>query len=448
MRSRREFIRRCCELTAATAAMPLLKYAPFAAHAQGSDYKALVCVFLFGGNDGFNMIVPTAAAGDRSYSAYAATRRGIALTQAQLLQVQGAGGLGYGLHPNLTNLKALYDRKLAAAILNVGTLVTPTTKTDMQAGRVQVPRNLYSHSDQVAEWQNANPFSSAGPGWGGRVMDILAANHTGLVPPSISVNGNSLLLTGTTTRPMTLSPGSRFGLDEFGSTAGKASRQTALTNLLTLDSGVSLIGAANGIFGNAVKGAQEVNAALGSAPPLATVFPNSGLGNQLRQVATVMQVRAQLGMTRHFFFAGMGGFDNHSDLLTSHAGLMQTVDAAVGAFTRALEEIGILANVTLFTESEFGRTMGPSATAGSDHAWGSNHFAVGGAVQGGTTYGNMPIMQLRGPDDAGDRGLWIPTIALDQYAASMAKWFGLSDASILQVFPNLANFPAKTLGFV
>jgi uncharacterized protein (DUF1501 family) len=192
---------------------------------------------------------------------------------------------------------------------------------------------------------------------------------------------------------------------------------------------------------NALKSAQDINAALTNGTPLTTLFPNTGLGQQLRQVAQIIQVRNALGMNRQIFFASMGGFDNHSDLLNEQNGLLPQLDGAVGAFQLALAELGVEPNVVTFTESEFNRTMNSNGTNGSDHAWGSHHFAFGGPVKGGEAYGTFPNPALGGPDDVGNRGLWLPTSSLDQYAATMASWFGVPDAALVSsVFPNLINF--------
>lgn len=442
MKTRREFLKSWQALGAVGAGMHLTRLGMISANAQStSTYRALVCVFLFGGNDGYNTLIPMSTAGQ---TAYRNARRGIALAANSVLPI-GAGAVPYGLHPRLANIQRLYNARKAAAVLNVGTLFRPTVKADLDNG--QIPRNLYSHSDQTAQWQTGNLISGAGTGWAGRVNDLLVAGNAGSFPPGVSVNGNSLLLNGAQTTQVTLN-GNGFGLDGFGDGRASNARVTAYQNLLTFDTGVRLIGAASGMVTNAVRNAQTINAALAGAPALATVFPGTGLGQQLRQVAQVMQVRSALGMNRQIFFCGMGGFDNHENLLPEHDRLLGQLDAAIGAFHSATQEIGVESNVTTFTESEFGRTMGPSTKAGSDHAWGSHHFVVGGAVRGGDVYGTMPDLTLGGPSDAGNRGLWIPTIALDQYAATLAQWYGVGAGSLTSVFPNLVNFPSQTIPFL
>jgi len=445
MKSRRQFLRSIATMGAAGFGSGFTRLGLISAKAQGGGgYRALVCVFLFGGNDANNTIVPLDTAG---YGKYTRGRGPLALTQGSLLPISAKGGTeAYGLHPQFAGLRALYDQKKMAAVLNVGTLVRPVTKADIRSG-APVPRNLYSHSDQTQQWQTSNPMGGS-TGWGGRAADLLASYNLGPLPPGISVNGNSALLNGVTTRGINVSPGSRFGLDTFGSEEGQRARDAATQQILKFDSGVTMIATASGILGTAMNASAAVNDALESAAPLQTVFPGSGLGGQLSQVARIISARNALGMSRQIFFAGMGGFDNHNDLIASQQGLLGSLSAAVSAFNAAMVELGVDNEVTLFTESEFSRTFNANTGNGSDHAWGGHHMAVGGAVKGGEVYGGMPILDLLGPDDAGDRGLWIPKLALDQYAATLAQWFGVRPLDLPSVFPNLPNFSSATIPFL
>lgn len=438
-RNRRDFLKTCCALGAAGMASQLGRLGMMTAHAQSSSgYQALVCIFLFGGNDANNMIVPI----DSRYGAYQSMRGPVALGQGLLLP---AGNSGYGLHPSLTNIQRLYSQNHAAMAFNVGTLFQPTTKATLNSSRL--PRNLYSHSDQTQQWQSSDP-NGGGTGWGGRINDLVAAANTGPLPPGITVNGgNALFLSGPTTKGINFSNPESFGLESFGNSDAMGARVGALQKLLTFDTGLKLVSAANGVLGESLKSAQEINAALASATPLPVAFPNSGLGQQLAQVAQIMSVRGALGMTRQIFFAGMGGFDNHEDLLNRHQDLMATLDGAIGPFMTTLEDWGLAGNVTVFTESEFNRTGDANANIGTDHAWGSHHLVIGGAVNGGV-YGTFPIHELRGPDDAGDRGNWIPSMSLDQYAATLGGWFGVPDADLVRIFPNLPNFTPQRVGFL
>jgi uncharacterized protein (DUF1501 family) len=309
-------------------------------------------------------------------------------------------------------------------------------------------RSLYSHSDQTQQWQSSDP-NGGGTGWGGRVTDRVIVQNSGSLPPGISLQGgNALFLSGQDTKGLNYSNGTSFGLARFGNGTAMDARLASMQRVLTFDSGVQMVGSANGVLGESIKSGQEINAALASAPALTTVFPNSGLGQQLAQVARIISVRGSLGMNRQIFFAGMGGFDNHENLINNHTNLMNTVNAAFGAFMTQMETAGTLNDVTLFTESEFNRTGDANANNGTDHAWGGHHLVMGGAVRGGQTYGTFPTLQLRGPDDAGSRGNFIPTTSLDQYAATMGGWFGVPDAELRLIFPNLANFAPQRLTFM
>ena len=439
-RNRREFLTSCCGLGAAGMAAHMTHLAPVSLLAQGAaDYKALVCVFFFGGNDSNNMIIPI----DSRYGAYASMRGSVALPQASLLTM---GSTGYGLHPALVNVQRLFNQQQMTSVFNVGTLFQPLTRSTLNGS--PVPRNLYSHSDQTQQWQSSDP-NGGGTGWGGRVMDRMAGLNTGALPPGISVNGgNALFLSGTTTAGLNFSNAGSFGLSSFGDGTAMKARLSSLQKLLTFDTGLQLISASNGVLTGSIKSAQEINAAITAAPALPVTFPNSGLGQQLAQVAQIVAVHSALGMNRQIFFAGMGGFDNHEDLVNKHQGLMSSFDAAVSAFMTTLEMRGNLNQVTLFTESEFNRTANANANVGTDHAWGSHHLVMGGAVRGGTVYGTFPQHILNGPDDAGNRGAWIPSTSLDQYAATLGSWFGASDADLNVVFPNLPKFTPRNLAFV
>jgi uncharacterized protein (DUF1501 family) len=439
-RNRRNFLRSCCGLGAAGVSAHVSRLGLVSANAQStSAYKALVCVFFFGGNDSNNMVVPLDSP---RYGLYQTMRGPVALPQASLLP---AGASGYGLHPAMVNAQRLYNLGRGAMVLNVGTLFRPTTKAALNS--TPLPRNLYSHSDQTQQWQSSDP-NGGGTGWGGRLNDIILPQNSGALPPGLSLQGgNALYLNGNVTKGLNFSNATSFGLSTFGNGTAMAARLAALQRVLTFDSGVQMVAAANGVLGDSLRSGQEINTALNSAPALPVAFPNSGLGNQLAQVARIMSVRGALGMNRQIFFAGMGGFDNHEALLARQQGLLSTADAAFGAFMDAMEAMGLANSVTLFTESEFNRTGNSNANIGTDHAWGGHHLVFGGAVRSGA-YGTFPTHQLRGPDDAGSRGNWIPTTSLDQYAATMGGWFGVSDADLRMAFPNLQNFNPQRLAFL
>ena len=434
MMTRRRFFQTASSLVAAAQA-----------NAQGpSDYRALVCVFLFGGMDGNNMVVPVDAG---SYATYAKGRPGIGLPADKLLKIQ-AQGKAYGLHPRLTELHKLYGEKRMAVVANTGMLVRPVTRAEILEDRAgAVPRNLYSHSDQVIQWQTSNPLGT-GTGWSGRAIDAVVGNQPASITPGVSFAGNSAQLVGRINQPTALTGSGAFGLDYIYDSPQDRARYAGIEKILGVDNGVALVSAMRGLVSNGLSSAAEIRRLFNTSPALKTQFPDSGLGGQLRQVAQLLAVRSTLGLKRQIFFVSQGGYDNHSDLIDSLDNRFAELSPALNAFYRATEELGVANSVTTFTESEFGRTFGPSSTAGSDHAWGNHHVVLGGAIKGGEMYGRFPDLTIRGPEDAGDRGLWIPSTSTDQYAATLASWFGVSAGDLSEVFPNLSNFAAPSLGFM
>lgn len=446
--SRRDFMRlACCSAAGASLLGGLSKFGLVSALAQGAtDYKALVCIFMFGGNDSNNMIVPI----DSRYTAYQQSRSTLAIPQTQLLPLQTGNQATYGLHPSMPEMQALFNNQQTLAVLaNVGTLVQPTTQQAYQQYQ-NLPENLYSHSDQQDQWQSAQLIGTPSAGWAGKVADKVQSsfNSAAQFPPVLSVSGNTVFATGDVTRPFTMSPGQTPGLQGFDSSAASQARFLATQQLLTFDNGLSLVQSANSITSQAVQYSVVLADALKNISPLQTAFPTSYLGQQLKQVAQVIATRAALGMGRQIFFCSYGGFDTHSDQLPQQLDLMTKLSQAMSAFYQATQELGVTNQVTTFTLSEFSRTLQPGTNGGTDHAWGSHQIVMGGAVKGNNVYGTFPTLALGGPDDAGNNGRWIPTTALDQYAATLAGWFGVQATDLPAVFPNLANFPASNLGFL
>jgi uncharacterized protein (DUF1501 family) len=446
--TRRDMLRLTCCSAAGTAMLGgLSKFGLLSAFAQGTtDYKALVCIFLFGGNDGNNMIVPI----DSRYAGYQQVRGGLALPQGQLLPLQSGGQSIYGLHPSMPEMQGFFNNQKNLAILaNVGTLVQPTTQAMYKAYQ-NLPQNLFSHSDQQDQWQSAQLNGVPMSGWAGKVADSLqsAYNSAAKFPPILSVSGNAIFCTGITSQPFTMDPGSTPGLQGFDSSAASQARFVATQQLLTFDSGLSMVQAANAVTGQAVQYSVVLANALKNIPPLQTVFPANYLADQLKQVAQVIAAQSALGVKRQIFFCSYGGFDTHGDQLVQHVKLLSEVSQSMSAFYQATQELGVPNQVTTFTVSEFGRTLEPGSNGGTDHAWGNHQLVLGGAVKGNTVYGTFPTLALGGPDDADQNGRWIPTTALDQFGATLATWFGVSAANLPSIFPNLANFPSSNLGFM
>jgi uncharacterized protein (DUF1501 family) len=445
MFSRRGFIR---VTTASVGSLALRPFGLLPALAQtGSNYRALVCVFLFGGNDSNNTIIPT---DDTNYKAYTSIRGSLALTPAELSQTVYNGSAPYAFHGMLPELASMYASKELAVVANVGSLVQPMTRAQYQAAQMPVPLNLFSHSDQQLQWQTSIAQGNSPTGWAGRAADYIESQkiNSSTFPVFFSVAGNALLGTGATTQPVAISPGGSLALSGFTSSAASQARLSALNSLLTLDSGVALAQAANTTLANSQVDATALTAALAKGTKLKTTFPTTSLGEQLQQVAQVIQVSSYLGMSRQIFFCSLGGFDTHGGELEAHNTLYPQLSQAIAAFYAATQELGVAQNVTTFTESDFSRTFQPTTTDGTDHAWGSHHMVVGGAVAGGQIYGAFPAFQLGGPNDTDTRGRWIPTLSIDQYGATLASWFGIPSSALATVFPNLANFGGQQIGFL
>jgi uncharacterized protein (DUF1501 family) len=442
--NRRSFIK-YASLAAAGNAAGLRPFGMLNALAQTTtDYKALVCVFLYGGNDANNMLIPFDTKG---YASYASIRGPIALPQAPLLQLASAPN--FALHSSLPDVQTLFNSGNAALVTNVGTLVEPTTRAQYLAGQT-VPTNLFSHADQQSEWQNAAQSGATPTGWAGRISDTLTPqfNTSAKIPMVTSVAGDTLFCNGASSTPVSVSPGNLGAATCSEGTTECAAQQLTAQALLNFSSGISLVTADNNIQTNAYAYAKTLSDAVQSVTPLKTVFPTSALGSQLAQIAQIIQVRAALGVSRQIFFCGVGNFDTHSNQVALQAALLSQLSPALAAFYNATGELGVQNAVTSFTMSDFNRAFQPNTNTGSDHAWGSHHIVLGGAVKGGKMYGTFPTLALGGPDDSGSNGRWVPTTGSAQYAATLASWFGVSTAQMATVFPNIGSFATTNLGFV
>jgi uncharacterized protein (DUF1501 family) len=455
IRSRREFLRDSIRsVTALGGLSALAKFGEInALAAGGSGYQALVCVFLAGGNDGHNTVIPVSTA-QQSYSLYQTGRQSLALPQGSLLPIVN-GNDAYGLHPSLIEIQSLYNQGKAAVLANVGMLVQPIGRAAyLSNNSAIVPASLFSHSDQTNQWQTAIPNGIANSGWGGRITDLLQPQNAGAIFPPITTTAScGLFCTGQQTFPATVPPppggsSAASGIATLNAIQNAPATASGMQQLLAFDNGLQLVQAGNGILTRGNNYAKTLTGLLASVS-LKTQFPaNNPLAAQLRTVANVMAVRNQLGLTRQIFFCQLGSFDTHGAQLETQQPLLQQLSQAVMAFYQATQELSIDQNVTTFTASEFGRTLTPSGVDGSDHAWGNHHFVIGSAVQGGKFFGNFPLLAPGGDDDANSRGVLIPTTAVDQYGATLAQWFGVNSSSLPTVFPNIGNFRSADLGFL
>jgi uncharacterized protein (DUF1501 family) len=422
------------------------------ARAAAQDYKALVCLFMFGGNDGHNLLVPLNSA---QYNAYQSARGALALPPGQLLSITDPALGPFGLHYALPELQTLFNQGKLAILANVGVLVQPTLYSDLANPSFQLPTNLRSHSDQVVSMQTGFSTSGGSSGWGGRTLDQLQSyNANTSFPIAIAMNSPAIYCVGSVTQGVSLQPGNYLdqnGLSAYPAAAAQA-RGAAQQTIVTADSGNSIINAANKVMASALTLNPLLKSAAGSVT-FPKAFPSTPIGSQLQEIARIISLNAQLSVGRQIFFCSLGGFDTHSGQAYQQWDLLQQVSKALDAFSAAMNGWGIDQQVTTFTLSDFGRTLQPSGS-GSDHGWGNHHLILGGAVHGGRLYGRFPLMTNYGnfnasaDDYADSRGAMLPSTALVQYGATLARWFGASDAQLNSIFPQLANFATGDLGFM
>jgi uncharacterized protein (DUF1501 family) len=471
--TRRDFLKHtgCAALGTSLLAAGIQDFALVRAFADtgATDYKALVCIFMQGGNDGNNTVVPVDQTRFAQYTA-ARSAAGLALPApgqtGGLLAINPASGGQYGLHPSLVELQTLFTQGKAAVVCNAGPLVEPLTKTTYQNGTGKKPLQLFSHSDQVSQWMSSVSNDNSQTGWGGRAADRAAALNAGAsFPQMISIAGVNLFVTGQSSRPLAIGDSNTSlanvlplnnAVNADGltfSTAQNNARRASFDAIRALVSTERLPKAAADVTTSAL----QTSAALASAnPTIATTFPNTSLGRQLLQIARLIALRDTLTMKRQIFFAQIGSFDTHSNQTGTQATLLQQLSQAINAFYNATVELGVQSNVTTFTLADFSRTFQPAGsganTVGSDHAWGNHHFIVGGAVKGGDFYGAYPTLAMGGPDDtdsgSNPRGRWIPTTSVEQYAATLGLWYGLSASDLPLVFPSIGRFASSNLGFM
>ncbi|MEO6362722.1 MAG: DUF1501 domain-containing protein [Caldimonas sp.] len=452
--SRRAFLQRASALslagTAAPWALNLAALGEAAASGAPADYKALVCVFLYGGNDYGNTLIPVDPA---NYAAYAGMRPTLAypaasLAPTTLAPVGLAAGRQYALAPELAPLLPHYAAGRLGVMLNVGTLIQPTTKAQYTNASVPLPPKLFSHNDQQSVWQSSAPEGAAS-GWGGRMGDLFVAGNGNATFTCVNVSGNAVFLSGSSAVQYQVSTSGPVAFAGLASPLfGSAACSSALQSLVTAPRTHLFENEYTRVASRSISAGGVLTAALAAAPVIATPFPaGNPLADQLKFVARMISTAATTSTKRQVFFVSIGGFDTHDGLASVHPGLLTNVAGAMSAFYQSTVELGVASQVTAFTASDFGRTL--TADDGSDHGWGSMHFMLGGAVNGGRFYGTAPAVANNGPDDVG-QGRLLPSTAVDQYAATLGKWFGVSDTELLAVLPNLGNYSAgqRNLGFV
>ncbi len=492
--SRREFLKKSgCALSMVTLATQVQHLGMMSALAQklddsktategGENYKALVLVYWSGGSDGNNVVIPNHNdASVSNYAAYSAARQtqGLALAQNTLLpiSVPSVGGLSYGLHPSLgtvagglnNGIHELWGLGKFAIVTNCGTLVSPMTKAQYQNNSVQKPYQLFSHSDQVAQSQTSISNSVAFTGWGGKISDrmTLGSNPTGIVPMVTSIAGSQIFTAGQSSLPLAIASANNTGVPNlanvlnpagFNTTAASVARRNAFNQLRSIDLDSNYVAAASNVTDLAI----QANNALQTSQEVTVTFPNNSIGLQLKQVARLIKKRLDLNVNRQIFYVQIGGFDTHNGQLVTQSTLLSQFSQAVRAFYDEMVVQGVSNDVTTFSLSDFNRTFNPAssgANVGSDHAWGNHMMVIGGSVAGSNFYGvnttngtPFPTLLNGGPDDTstgtGARGRWIPTTSVEQYAATLARWYGLPENQLPEVFPNIGNFTSSNLGFL
>ncbi|HEY5802962.1 MAG TPA: DUF1501 domain-containing protein [Lysobacter sp.] len=472
---RRHFLRRVQGLIAGGTAFALLPQlelvgrAYAAAPLPGNDYRALVCIFLFGGSDSFNMLIPHDSAEHALYltsrgGVFDATANpfGLGIARDQLVTIADTQGKTWGLHPGCAAMKPLFDAGELAFLANVGTLAEPVTKNDVVKKLKRLPPYLYSHNDQQRLWMRGHTDRNGTTGWGGMLGDRAAASNTGLtaLPPSISISGSNLFQFGQTTLPFALSSGGPAAINRFRTDTGTTDRIRAESLRALVEARYqpimtdqyAVIGESAIQLNDALRGA--LNPANGG--DIATVFPAGGLASQLRMVARMIKAArtAAIGHRRQIYYVSMGGFDTHQNQMAAngHGALLKQLADSLAAFRAALAEVGALNDTTAFTMSDFGRTLNSNGN-GTDHGWGGVQLMMGGAaanggsLRGGQVWGSYPLLELDGAQAVG-RGRMVPTTSVNQMGATLAQWFGMPAADLPTIFPGIGNFNPQRVGFL
>lgn len=410
------------------------------------DYKALVCVFLYGGNDANNLLVPI---DPDNYAAYAEARTALALDRDVFLPItpNTTDGRSWGLHPSMPEMQSLFDGGQMAILTNVGTLVAPVSRSQYLARSAELPPQLFSHNDQAMQWQTSLPEQVAPTGWGGRVADLMQSlNENDRLTMSISVSGTNQFQIGRHVSQYQMTENGGIAFEGMSGYGNDIAREAAFRGLVQAEKKNLFDFAYSDVANKTLETDEILRAALEANPAPDVDFPNSSLGRQLSVISRLIKAGPSLGFRRQIFFAATGGYDTHGNQLGAHANLLSNLSSSLNAFYQATVEAEVQDSVTTFTASDFGRTMDTNGD-GSDHGWGSHHMIVGGAVKGKELYGTFPELAIGGKDDT-NRGRWIPTTSVDEYSAVLARWFGVSDSDISTILPNLDRFGQQNLNFI
>lgn len=404
------------------------------------DYRALVCILLSGGNDSYNMLIPTSNA---DYQEYQASRSNLAIPQNNILGINPmtSDGRTFGIHPAMPELHSLFENGNAALISNVGTLIEPIMKSDFENNFSKIPLGLLSHSDQAMQWMTSFPQDRSSIGWGGKMADLLIdANNNDSISMNISLSGNNIFQKGNNTIEYSINSqeGGR-GIIGYGDSGLFNQLKTAGINSMLNQQyhNVFKKSYAN-IVSNAQESNQEFNEAISQVAPFTTQFSQNYVSQSLQMIARTIAARETLGMKKQTFFLTFGGWDHHDELLSNQNEMLAMLSSALGEFQSAMEELATQDEVTTFTISDFARTLTSNGN-GTDHAWGGNAIVMGGAVKGKEIYGTYPSLALNNDLEVGN-GILIPTTSTDEYFAELALWFGVPKSDLGTILPNIGNF--------
>ncbi|GAA80180.1 DUF1501 domain-containing protein [Pseudoalteromonas sp. BSi20495] len=441
--NRRQFLSLCLKGGVSAAALTSLQLQALTGSVNAielGDYKALVCVFLYGGNDSLNMLVPLEG---EQRSLYEQSRQNLAVSAPIALNSATNFAGGVGLHPSLAPIKSVFDSSNLAFVGGLGTLLAPTTLDDYKNKTVTIPKHLFSHNDQQASWMYGREKQSLNSGWGARLLERLEQQDQ--FAANISLDGTNLWQTGNQTKAFALNKSGISKINAFSDYKPRMEHVTTIMNRIMSNTVHPLSSAYADSFKSAINNTQAMNNALETAPALITSFSDTSLSEQLAAVAKTISVQSKLSTQRQVFFVSMGGFDTHDNQLDTHPVLLSTLAQGLSEFDSAMKELDMADKVTAFTMSDFGRTL-TSNGDGTDHGWAGNQIVMGGAVKGGNIYGELLTQHLDGPQDTSG-GRLIPSVANEQYFATLAQWFGVPSSELVDIFPNLSNFDHTTLDF-